>query len=59
MEMGIGNGAVLAHVTFTFFGFLRQDVTFETLLMHDLSGAGNLETFLGTGVRFNFRHFTQ
>ena len=59
IHMWFCNGSIHSHVTFTFFGFLRQDVTFESFLMHDLSRAGNFKTFFGTGVCFYFRHFTQ
>src|SRR5690606_9199860 len=40
-----------------FFGLLCQDVTFKRMLSFDLSGTGKLETLLGTGLRFHFRHW--
>ena len=42
-----------------FFGFLRQDVTFESFLMHDFSSTSHFKAFFGAGVCFYFRHFTK
>ena len=37
-------------------GLFGQDVTLEGVLPLHFSGASRFEAFLGTGVRFHFRH---
>jgi hypothetical protein len=59
INMRFGYRAIEAHVTFTFFGFFGKNVTLETLLMHDLSGAGHFKALFGTRIGLYFRHITQ
>lgn len=51
------NQAEVGEVSFLFFGFLGQDVAFESMLSLDLSGACKGKPFLGSGVCFNLWHF--
>ena len=51
------NFTILTKSPFAAFGFLGENVTLERSLVSDFSGAGDLEPFLGTGIRFNFWHF--
>jgi hypothetical protein len=37
---------------------LRKNVTFKGVLSFDFTGAGKLETLLGTGFCFLFGHFS-
>lgn len=52
----LGYYAVNTHTALALGGFFGEDVTFERLLVCDLTGAGYLETLLGTRVCFNLRH---
>lgn len=57
-EVAVGGThfTLLSHQPFALFGFLGEDVSFESFLESDLSGAGNLEPFFGTRVCFNLWH---
>lgn len=46
------NQTEVGEVTFLLFGFLGQDVAFESVFALDLSGCRELETLLGTGFGF-------
>lgn len=45
-----------AQMAFAFRGFRAQDMAAERLVALEFSGSGFLEPFLGSGIRFNFRH---
>ena len=45
-------------VAFLFFGLFGQDVALVGVFTLDLSGSGEGESFLCTGVCFHFRHFS-
>ena len=51
------HNAFLIEVAFAFLGLLGQDMTFESSLEGDLSGAGDLEPLFGTRIGFNLWHF--
>jgi len=53
----MAHDAFLGEVTLAFLGFLSKNVTFERLLVSDLTGAGYFEALLGTRVRFDLWHF--
>lgn len=57
MEIGITDHAVNAHVTLALRGFFGEDVSFESFLESDFTGAGNLEALLGAGVGFYLWHY--
>jgi len=57
IQVGFVNSTIHAQGTFTFVRLFGKDVTFERLLVSDLTSAGYFEPFLGTRVCFNFRHF--
>ena len=57
IRIGRGYDAFLGEVAFAFLGFLGEDVAFERLLVGDLTGARHFEALLGTGIRFNLRHY--
>ena len=44
-------------ITFLLGGLLGQNVTFVSMLSFDLSGAGELEAFLCSGVGLHFWHY--
>lgn len=48
IHVGFGNGTVLAQGTFPLLGFFGEDVTFERLLVRDLTRARYFETLFGT-----------
>jgi hypothetical protein len=45
-----------AELAFAAIRLFSKNVTFERLLMRDLTGAGYFKSFFGTGVRFNLWH---
>ena len=47
---------IFVECTFTALRFFGKNVTFEGLLVSDLAGAGDFESFFGTGVCFNLWH---
>lgn len=55
--VNISDKACHSHVSLSFFGFLRQDVTFEWFLMCDFACTCQVKTFFCAGVCFNFWHF--
>ena len=57
IHMGSSDFSLLAEIAFAFLGFLSKNVTFEGFLVGDLPRSGYLEPFLGTGIRFDLRHF--
>jgi hypothetical protein len=50
------NGSFFPHEPFAFLRFLGEDVALESFLECDLSGAGDLKSFLGTRICFNLWH---
>jgi hypothetical protein len=50
------HNTVFIQVAFTAIRLFSKDVTFEGLLMRDLTGAGYFKSFFGTGVCFNLWH---
>jgi len=58
IQVGRGYRTLESHGSFAFGGFLGEDVAFERFLKSNLSGAGYLEPFLGTGICFNLGHFS-
>jgi len=56
VKVCLGHLSWLSQRSFSFLGFFCEDVSLETLLVHDLSGARNPEPFFGTGIRFYLRH---
>ena len=55
--MGRRHKAFLVHLTFTFLGFLSENVTLKSLLEGDLVGAGDFKPFFGTRIGSNLWHF--
>lgn len=51
-----GNKSAMGQVTLLLRRFLGKDVTLESVLSLDLSRAGYLEPFLGTGMCFHLWH---
>jgi hypothetical protein len=51
------NHTILVQSALTFLGFFGKNVTFERLLMRDLSSTGYLEPLLRTGIGFYLWHF--
>ena len=47
----------LGEVALLLLGLLRQDVAVESVLSLDLPCSGKSESFFGTGISFNLRHF--
>ena len=45
IQISFRNFSHFPHVPFAFVRFFGEDVTLESFLMRDLSGAGNLEAF--------------
>ena len=50
------NGAV-SQITFSLFGLFGENVAVVSVMSLDFTGAGQSESFLGSGFRFDFRHF--
>ncbi len=57
MQVGIAYHPIFTHGTLAFFGLFGEDVTFESLLVSDLTGTGNFEALLGAAVGFNLWHY--
>lgn len=55
--VGRRNDGRVGQIAFLFGGFLGEDVAFVSVFPLDLSGAGEVETLLGSGVGFHLRHF--
>ncbi len=57
MQVGVAYHTVFTHGTFALLCFFGEDVTFESFLVRDLTGAGNFEALLGAAVGFNLWHY--
>ena len=57
MSIRTTDNSLFVQVTFTFFWFLCQDMTFERLLVGDLAGAGHFKPLFGTWVGLYLWHF--
>lgn len=57
IQVGFVNHSIFVKTALAALRFFGKNVTFERLLVRDLSGAGYLESLLGTGIRFNLWHF--
>lgn len=49
----------MRQVAFPLGGFLRKDVALVSMLPFDLSGAGYVKPFLGSGFGFHFWHLSE
>ena len=51
------DNSAISQVTFSLFCFFSENVAMVSMMSLDFAGAGQSESLLGSGLRFNFRHF--
>jgi hypothetical protein len=54
--VGAADFSFFRHQPFSFRGFFCKDVSFESFLESDFTGAGNFKSFFGTRICFNLWH---
>ena len=51
------DNSAVSQVAFSLFGLFGENVAMVSVMSLDFAGAGESESLLGSGLRFNFRHF--
>jgi hypothetical protein len=51
------DNSAVSQVAFSLFGFFGENVAMVSVMSLDFAGASQRESLLGSGLRFNFRHF--
>jgi hypothetical protein len=54
--VGRTDGSLLFHEPFAFLGFFCEDMSLESFLKSNFSGAGDFKSFFGTRICFNLWH---
>ncbi len=57
MHVGITYNTIFTHVALAFGRFFCKNVTFESFLKGNFTGAGNFKALFGAAVGFNLWHY--